>query len=258
MEWNESHELFFREDISALRSRRPLVLCLTNYVAISFNANALLAVGASPVMSFSPEEITELTAKCDALYVNIGCLDMQQVETMRKAVIAAGEYGKPWVLDPVGAGISRLRLQTCRELAALSRPAVIRGNASEILCLSGHQAQVHGIDTAESSMAALDAAKELAAEVQAAVVVSGVTDYIVDVKREVSVSRGHAIMEKVTAMGCTASALVAAFTAVDADYVQAAANAMWLMGTAGECAVVGTAGTGSFAVAFLDKLSTLF
>lgn len=257
MDWEALREPSFSADLAALRARRPLVLCLTNYVAVSFNANALLAIGASPMMSFCPEEITELAARCDALYVNIGCLDMQQAETMRRAVAAAGECGKPWVLDPVGVGASRLRVRLCRELLALSAPAVIRGNASEILSLSGQPAKAHGIDAAESSVYALDAAKKLAAASRSVVVVSGATDYIVDAEREVSVSRGHERMEKVTAMGCTASALVTAFTAVDADCVQAAANAMWLMGTAGERAAAGTEGTGSFAVAFLDRLSTL-
>lgn len=257
MDWEKQLEPSFSADTAALQSRRPLVLCLTNYVAIAFNANALLAVGASPMMSFSPEEIPELTAQCDALYVNIGCLDTQQAESMRLAVAEARKNGKPWVLDPVGVGASRLRMRLCRELMERSAPAVIRGNASEILSLSGQPAKAHGIDAAESSAHALDAAKKLAAASRSVVVVSGATDYIVDAEREVSVSRGHERMEKVTAMGCTASALVAAFTAVDADNLQAAANAMWLMGTAGERAAAVTEGTGSFAVAFLDELSTL-
>ena len=257
MDWEKLHVPSFSADLAALRARRPLVLCLTNYVAIAFNANALLAVGASPMMSFSPEEIPELAAQCDALYVNIGCLDTQQAENMRLAVAEARKNGKPWVLDPVGVGASRLRMRLCRELLALSAPAVIRGNASEILSLSGQPAKARGTDAAESSAHALDAAKKLASASRSVVVVSGATDYIVDTKREVSESRGHERMEKVTAMGCTASALVAAFAAVDADYLQAAANAMWLMGTAGERAAAVTEGTGSFAVAFLDELSTL-
>lgn len=258
MDWEKHFEPSFHEDMSALRARRPLVLCLTNYVGISFNANALLAVGASPMMSFCPEEIAELTALSAALYVNIGCLDMQQAESMRRAVEEAGKLGKPWVLDPVGVGASRLRTQLCRELMQISTPAVIRGNASEIICLSGQQARTHGIDSAESSQNALVAANQLAAETKAVVVVSGATDYIVDGKQEISNSRGDAMMERVTAMGCTASALVAAFTAVNSNYLQAAANAMVLMGMAGERAVASARGTGSFAVAFVDELSTLF
>ena len=129
--------------------------------------------------------------------------------------------------------------------------------ASEIICLSGQAARSHGIDTAESSTDALSAARKLAVETGSVVVVSGATDYIVDAEREISITRGHVMMERVTAMGCTASAMVSAFTAVDSDYLRAAANAMWLMSIAGESAAVEATGTGSFSVAFMDSLSTL-
>ncbi len=255
MDWEKSKETGFGIDVSAIRGKKPLILCMTNYVAMGTNANALLAIGASPMMSFCPEEVEELVSQSAALYINIGCLDLQQISAMRKAVSTAAAARKPWVLDPVGVGASHLRMQTCRELIALEKPSVIRGNASEIRCLSGESNRICGVDTIDDSCSAVPAARKLAETACSVVVVSGATDYIVDAEREVSVSRGHAMMEKVTAMGCTASALVAAFAAVDDDAFRASANAMLLMGLCGEAAAVRSCGTGSFLPAFLDALS---
>ena len=119
-----------------LRARRPLVHNITNYVAMSVSANVLLALGASPAMVHAAEEVEDFVAISDALAVNIGTLSPPWVAAMRAAVMRARALGKPWVLDPVGCGATAYRTQVAAELAALA-PTVIRGNASEILNLSG-------------------------------------------------------------------------------------------------------------------------
>ena len=106
----------FIRDCASVREKSPLVHCITNYVAMSINANALLAIGASPLMSFCPEEMEEIVAISSALVVNIGCLDRQEIEAMKIAARTADHLGKPWVLDPVGAGASRIRTQTALDL----------------------------------------------------------------------------------------------------------------------------------------------
>ena len=244
-------------DCLHLRQQSPLILNITNYVAMSFSANALLAAGASPLMSSEPEEMTELVKASDALVINIGCLEQRQAEAMAIAARAALEQGKPWVLDPAGVGLSRLRRETVARLISEFHPCVIRGNASEILVLAGEKAASRGVDSAEGSEAAVGAASRLASETGAVISLSGEIDFITDGRTVIKLYGGSPMMPRVTAMGCAASALTAAFLAVDEDRLAAAASAMALMGAAGEKAASESNGPGSFAVNFIDALASL-
>lgn len=247
----------FKKDCQKIREQSPLVHSITNYVAMNFTANALLAVGASPLMSFCEEEMDEIVRISSALVINIGCLDRNEIRAMHAAAAAAQKYGKPWILDPVGAGASQIRMKTAQDLIAY-KPSVIRGNASEIACLAALQAPVEsrGVDTSVSSSAVVESAIHLARTTGAVVSMSGPTDYITDGERVESIQNGDAIMSKVTVMGCTASALTGAFIAVEQDVFAAALNTMALMGVAGDIAAAQSGGaTGTFAVRFMDALS---
>ena len=223
---------------------------------MGINANALLAVGASPLMSFCPEEMEEIVRISSALVVNIGCLDRQEIEAMSIAAATAHCLGKPWVLDPVGAGASSIRTQTALSLIRNDHPTVIRGNASEILCLAGEHITSRGVDSSALSSDAVEGAKALALSSGAIVSVSGPVDYITDGSTVLTVSNGHPLMSRITAMGCTASVITGAFVAAGADALEAARNAMALMGIAGERAAARAAGTGSMEMHFIDELST--
>lgn len=223
---------------------------------MSINANALLAIGASPLMSFCPEEMEEIEGIASALVVNIGCLDRHEIEGMTIAAATAHRLGKPWVLDPVGAGASRIRTQTALDLIRNSHPTVIRGNASEIMCLAGEEITSRGVDTSALSSDAVEGAKALALSSGAIVSVSGPVDYITDGTQVATVENGHPLMARITAMGCTASVVTAAFVAAGDDTLLAARNAMALMGVAGERAAARAAGTGSMEMHFIDELST--
>ena len=245
----------FISDCAAIRQQSPLTHCITNYVAMEINANALLAIGASPLMSFCPEEMDEIQAIASALVINIGCLDRHEIEGMHAAAAAAHKYGKPWVLDPVGAGASKLRTQTALDLISKYHPAVIRGNASEIMVLAGSDIVSKGVDSNNSTTDAIEGAKALALSTGAVVSISGAVDYVTDGVRVGTCRNGHPIMSRVTAMGCTASAITGAFVAVEKDAFHAALNAMALMGVAGDIAAAKCKGTGSMGVEFLDALS---
>jgi len=254
----------FQEDCAAIRQQKPLVHNITNYVAMNFAANALLAAGASPLMSFCPQEMEELVTLCGALSINIGCLDSQLIEASRKAASKASELGRPWVLDPVGVGASKLRSSVAVELVTKYRPTVIRGNASEIISLASEICGLDrscvvskGVDSSADSADAVAFAKCLAQTTGSVVSVSGPVDYITDGERVETISDGSPMMPQVTAMGCTATAITAAFLAVDRDPFAAALNAMALMGKAGSRAAEGCDGTGTFAVRFIDELSRL-
>ncbi len=244
----------FTEDCLLVRARSPLVHNITNYVAMNIAANALLAVGASPLMSFCKEEMEEIVGISSSLVINIGCLDMNEIAGMRVAAATAHKLSKPWVLDPVGVGASTIRTRTAMELIEMWHPAIIRGNASEIMCLAGESIASRGVDSSNSSSDAVSAAKSLARNSGAVVSVSGETDYITDGERVETIANGSPMMAKVTAMGCTASALTGAFAAVDKDPFCAALNTMALMGVAGELALAKSRGTGSLAMNFIDEL----
>src|SRR5882672_6040062 len=180
--------------LEALRARRPLVHNITNYVAMTVSANVLLALGASPAMVHAQEEVEDFVAISDALVVNIETLSPPWVAAMRRAVQAANEAGKPWVLDPVGCGATPYRTGTAAELAGL-RPAIIRGNASEIMSLAGAAgAGGKGVDSTVRSDAALAAATALARKTGAVVAVTGETDYATDGAEVIEVHGGDPLM----------------------------------------------------------------
>jgi hydroxyethylthiazole kinase len=245
------------DDLRTVRERAPLVHNVTNFVVMQQTANALLAVGASPIMAHAEAELDELLAYAGALVLNIGTLDAPWIRAMEVALAAARGRALPVVLDPVGAGASRLRTDTAMRLLGSGGVTILRGNASEILALAGAAGATKGVDSTLASDAAREAAHGLAARYGAAVVVSGVVDYCIDRTREVRVNNGVAMMARITGMGCTASALCGAFAAVQADALHAAVDAMAVMGVAGELAFAAARGPGTMAASFLDVLHHL-
>ena len=243
--------------IAAVRTKSPLVHSITNYVVMNNSANALLSIGASPVMAHWKDEMEEMTAIAGALVINIGTLDTEWIEGMKAAGLAASRRGTPIVLDPVGAGATSQRTNAAWEIINLCHPTIIRGNGSEIMALVDANVKSKGGDSSASSDDALSAAKKLAAETGAVVVISGETDYITNGTDVFTVEGGNPIMTSVTGMGCTATALVGAFAAVEADTMVAATAAMAVMSLAGERAAVNARGNGSMQMHFLDELYNL-
>jgi hydroxyethylthiazole kinase len=245
------------EALRELRRTGPLVHSITNYVAMDVTANALLAVGASPAMVHAAEEVEEFVGLAQALVVNIGTLSPPWVDAMTRAAERAAALGRPWVLDPVGAGATAYRTRVAGELSRRG-PTVVRGNASEILALAGASAErTRGVDSVHASEHALEVARELARELATTVAVTGAVDYVTDGERVLSVSNGHPLMTRVTALGCTATALTAAFLAVQPDAVLAAAQALAVLGLCGEIAARQADGPGSLRWRLLDALHNL-
>jgi hydroxyethylthiazole kinase len=238
--------------LDRLRARRPLVHNVTNYVAMTVSANVLLALGASPAMVHALEEVDDFVAISDALVVNIGTLSPPWVEAMRRAAVVANAAGKPWVLDPVGCGATRYRTDTAAELASL-RPTVIRGNASEIMSLCATGEGPKGVDSTARSDQALEAARTLAKRTGSVVAVTGLVDYATDGANDVPVEGGDALMPLSTALGCSLSAVTAAFAAV-ADPMTAAVSALAVFGAAGAEAARRCRGPGHLPAELCDAL----
>ncbi len=242
------------KDIEKIRETSPLVHNITNFVVMNNTANALLSIGASPVMAHAIEEVADMASIASALVINIGTLSSHWIEAMKIAMQTARLKGIPIIIDPVGVGATKYRTQTVKELIAETRPSVIRGNASEIMALLDDNVKTKGVDSNHSSDNALSAATALANYHNCVVVVSGATDIITDGKQSIFIDNGHAMMPKVTGLGCTATAITGAFCAVNSDYLQACANAMATMSITGELAVKISNGPASLQTNFIDKL----
>lgn len=241
------------DELTRLRAGSPLVHVLTNEVVQEITANVLLAAGAAPAMIVADEEVTPFAAISGAVLINVGTLYPARLSAMRGAVAAANAAGVPWTLDPVAVGVLDYRSQACREFLA-SKPAAIRGNASEILALAGFAGGGRGVDSTSGSEAALDAARDLARATGAVVAVTGETDFITDGERTWATPWGHPIMTRVVGTGCALSALVAAFTAQAPDRLNAVAAACAVAGLCGARAAASSRGPGSFKADFLDAL----
>lgn len=240
--------------LKSLRAQKPLVVNITNYVVMNNTANALLAIGASPIMAHSRQEMAEMMSFSGALVINIGTLDSEWIPRMIYAVEQANLNNKIVVLDPVGCGASVLRTETSRQIAALAKHLIIRANASEIIALAGERAQSKGVDSMDSSAAAVGAARYLVKTYACNVVISGEVDYIITADSEIQLHNGHAMMPNITGMGCSLSALVGAFAAIGETTGLAAAA---IFGVAGEMAAEQSAGPGSLQMNILDVLYRL-
>lgn len=244
----------------AIQTRPPLVQNITNFVSMDITANALLAIGASPAMVFAPEESPEFAQHIDALVINTGTLSKPATEAMEVATSAARLHGKPWLLDPVGAGGLTFRNETIVRLVR-HRPAIIRGNASEIIAVARILGLTHntsaprGVDSTSQTSEAEASARSLARHCFCTVVATGAIDVITDGEAMVRVANGHGIMTRVTALGCSLSSVMGAFLGVAEKPFDAAIGAITLYGLCGEVAQNCSKGPGSFRVEFLDALA---
>ena len=240
--------------LERLRARRPLIHNITNFVVMNWTANVLLALGASPAMVHAPEEVEEFVAISSALVVNIGTLDKAWIASMSLAARKANAAHVPWTLDPVGAGATALRTRTALDLLALG-PQVLRGNASEIIALSGAAGHApKGVDSTASSNEALEAGANLAALGDTVIAVTGATDHLIGAGRHVAVSGGSPMSQLVTGTGCAATAVVGAFLGVEPDAFLATASALAVLKAAAAMAALRAEGPGSFQSALLDAL----
>jgi hydroxyethylthiazole kinase len=240
--------------IQAIRQNSPLIHNITNYVVMNYTANALLALGASPVMAHAEEEVEDMVNIAGALVINIGTLSSHWIKSMFRAANEAHKRNIPIVLDPVGAGATGYRTRITREFIETVPPTIIRGNASEILSILTDDAKTKGVDSTAASNDAINDARQINRTYGSIVCISGEVDYIVSADHIIKVMNGHPLMTKVTGMGCTASALCGAFAAVNTHTSLAVAEAMAVMGIAGELAVAKAAGPGSLQYHFLDAL----
>ncbi|WP_342372185.1 hydroxyethylthiazole kinase [Propioniciclava soli] len=241
--------------VDAVRAHPPLVHCLMATVSMGIVADGLLAAGARPMMTETRAEAPTMDALADALLINLGTLSTDAMAGIPPTVDVARAAGRPWVLDPTAVGVAPVRARLARELVTRA-PAVVRGNASEVVALAGSGAGGRGADAVHGVQDALGAARSLAQTHGCVVAVSGDVDLVTDGDRVVGVRAGHPLLTRVTGTGCLLGGLVAACCAVAPPFEAALAASAWL-GAAGERAAAQASGPGSFRAALIDTLDTL-
>ena len=243
--------------LAELRARKPLVHSITNYVVMNETANAVLALGALPVMAHARDEVAEMVGLAGALVLNIGTLEESWIESMLLAGAAANERGIPVVLDPVGAGATAYRTETAKRILDEVDVTVLRGNPGEVATLVGVAAEVRGVESIGAGGDAAELAREAARTLGVVASVTGAVDHVSDGERAVAVSNGHELLAAVTGTGCMSTVLTGCFLAAKDDALEAAAEALVAFGVAGEDAAVDAKGPGSFHVALYDALAAL-
>ena len=253
---------------------KPLVHCITNYVTVNDCANMVLAAGGSPIMADDIGEVEEIVTICNSLVINIGTLNERTIRSMFHAGKKAKALNHPVILDPVGAGASRLRTDTAAALLREVHPSVIRGNLSEMQTLAGEEGHTRGVDAAEpeektqtttmsqaesvckASSAVL--ARRLAATTGSVIAVTGAIDYVSNGKIIAAVSNGNKMMARITGSGCMLSALIGAWCGANPDNLfYSTVLAIAAMGICGERAAAVSTGTGSFRTGLIDAMSVL-
>ncbi len=248
--------------IAEVRSKKPLIHNITNYVTVNDCANVVLAIGASPIMADDINEAADITSISSALVINIGTLNKRTVESMILSGIKANEKGIPVIFDPVGAGASTFRNEVTRNILDKVKISVLRGNLSEVSYIAGLNATTKGVDASETDIEANDStavAKKAAAKLGCIAAVTGAIDIISDGKNVVTISNGHKMLSNVTGTGCMTTALVGSFCGAERDYFKAAVAGVTVMGIAGEIAyeAAGHKGTGSYHIAIIDSISKM-
>jgi len=243
--------------LDRVRTRRPVVHAITNWVTGGDVANALTALGARPVLAFSPAEVAEITSRADVLLLNLGTPTPDRIAAMLLAGRRANEIGLPVVLDPVGAGASHFREEACRQILTELNITIIRGNRAEIGALVGQGGQLRGIDAVSGPDDIHEAVQILSRRTGAVVIASGEKDLIFFDDRMVMVGNGHPLMLRVSGTGCMLSAVIAAFAAVGNDPLETAVAGVSCFKLAGELAGQTAGGPGAFKAGLLDFLYAL-
>lgn len=243
--------------LEKVRTQKPLVHHLTNWVTIYDCANIVKVLGASPVMAHAKEESGDMAKLGSSLVLNIGTLTPDLIESMKVAAKSANKKGIPVILDVCGAGATPFRDEKSFELLDGVKIDVIKGNASEIARIAGENVQTKGVDSVDVEKDLIDIARQLAKKRNATVVITGKEDIVADKDRHYIVKNGHELMAHVVGTGCMASSVIGTFCAVEKDLAKASAAALACFGIAGELAAKESKGPGSFKESLYDNIYRL-
>ena len=246
------------EDLNTIRAKRPLVHSITNLVVMNETANAILCLGALPIMAHALDEVEEMVGIAGALVLNIGTLEPEWIEAMVRAGKQANVKGIPIVLDPVGAGATKLRTESSKRLLEELQISIVRGNAGEVATLAGVASEVRGVESISASEPVDQIARKFASAFACTAAITGPVDIVSDGRRLARISNGDPMLSKVVGTGCMCSVIVASFAAVGPDSFMAAVGGLTAFGIAGEMAAECSGGKpGTFHMELYNALHAL-
>jgi len=243
-----------------IKEDKPLIHHITNYVTMNDSANAVLAIGGSPIMANDMAEAVEVTAMAKALVLNIGTPNNNNLKSMLLSGKTAKEKKIPVVFDPVGAGATSFRREICHKLLSDIKPDVIKGNISEIMCLASVGSYNCGVDSFINIDNGTEIVQRLAEDLKCVVAATGKHDIVSDGSATYVINNGHEILSKITGTGCMTSSLIGAFCSVTTDYLTAAVGGITAMGISGQLAnacLLSNEGVGMLKVRLFDNIYNL-
>ncbi len=243
--------------INKVKEANPLVLHYTNEVTINDCANITLALGASPLMSYSYEEVEEIVPIASSVVINIGTMNSSHTDLFIKAGKAANKFNKPLILDPVGVFATKSRIDLTETLLNEVKFDVVKGNVSEIKFIGGFDVNGKGVDSFDDDENIDDIIKKVAKKLECIVVATGKVDTISDGANIIKIHNGSSKLKSITGTGCMSASLVGAYIAVCESKLEASAMGILTMSLCGELADVDNVAIGRFKVNLMNNVYEL-
>ncbi|MGL5694514.1 MAG: hydroxyethylthiazole kinase [Peptostreptococcaceae bacterium] len=243
--------------INKVKEINPLVLHYTNNVTINDCANVTLAIGASPLMSFSYEEVEDIVSAANSVVINIGTMNSEYIDLFIKAGKVANKYNKPVILDPVGAFATKKRAELTNTLLNEVKFDAVKGNISEMKFIGGFDVKGKGVDSFDDGSDNTDILKKIARKLECVVVATGMVDIITNGYDVYKISNGTSKLKGITGTGCMSASLIGSFLGCTNNKLEAATMGVLSMSLSGELADKDDIAIGSFKVSLMDNLYNL-
>jgi hydroxyethylthiazole kinase len=246
--------------LEKVRTQKPLIHHITNWVTIYDCAQIVKSFNASPVMAHAHNEASDMASLASSLVFNIGTLTDDIISSMILAGKKANEKGVPVVLDVCGAGATAYRDVMCAKIISEIHVEVIKGNASEIGRIAGLEVFTKGVDSGEIKGGhdeLCSVARSLACAKKCTVVITGKDDIVSDGKKTFIVSNGSSIMTTIVGTGCMAASVIGTFSAIESDHALAAAAGLCCYEIAAEIAARDCSGPMHFKNRLFDSVYNL-
>ncbi len=243
--------------IKKVKELNPLVLHYTNNVTINDCANITLAVGASPLMSFSYEEVDDIVSIASSVVINIGTMNSELLNLYLIAGKSANKYKKPVILDPVGVFATKARTELTNKLLNEVKFDVVKGNIAEIKFIGGFDVKGKGVDSFDDDEDASEIIKKVAKKLECVVVATGKTDIVTDGDIVYKINNGTSKLKSITGTGCMSASLIASYIACSEKIIEGATMGILTMSLSGELADLNNPKIGTFKVNLMDEVYSL-
>lgn len=245
------------ELLNKVKEVNPLVLHYTNEVTINDCANITLALGASPLMSYSYEEVEEIIGIANSVVINIGTMNSEKLELFLLAGKTANKLNKPVVLDPVGVFATKTRIEFVRRLLSEVKFTAIKGNIAEVKFIGGFDINGKGVDSFDDGEDISEIVKKVAKKFETIVAATGKVDFISDGEKVLKINNGTEKLKKVTGTGCMTASLIGSYLGTTEKHLEAVTMGVLTMGISGEIANDNNPAIGTFKEKLMNSIDTL-